>query len=423
MAEGIAEAALGRCERSRPVSGRRWISSRRQQIEGFWYDPVETHAGGEAMTVEPFLRPRLIGTRFEGHSIPLEVLKDLAVLEELIVEVAKSEFLKDHPRRQRSPRRFTDGIALKLTAVEDGSAVPVITLSIAATSHFPPENQLYFERARDAMIKAISAAERNQAVTQYLPEKTLGYFDRLGRSLREGEAIEFSSPGLEMPARLTKESRRKLVLASSRVKEMTEEVTVRGSIPEADKDNMTFELQLIDGRKVTAPISAQHSELILEAFNAYEKGSRVLIQGIGRLNRNDKLVGFEAIEHITVLDPLDLPSRLDDLRLLKNGWCEGAGSAPPSSGLDWLTETFTRGFSEDLPLPFVYPTPEGGIRLEWSLDPYDLSLDIDLVTHVAKLHQLNLTSDEEKEEALNLGEDTGWNRLREHIQLLAGVTA
>ena len=36
----------------------------------------------------PFLSPRLVGERFVGHAIPLELLKDLAVVEEMIIEVA-----------------------------------------------------------------------------------------------------------------------------------------------------------------------------------------------------------------------------------------------------------------------------------------------------------------------------------------------
>jgi hypothetical protein len=375
------------------------------------------------MTTEPFLRPRLIGERFEGHSIPLEVLKDLAVLEEMIVEVAKSEFLKDHPHRRRSPRRFTDGISLKLTAIEDGSAVPVISLVIAASLLLPPDNQLYFERARDAMVNAIGAAEQNQPITAYLPEKSLAYFDRLGRSLRDGEAIEFSTPTRQAPARLTRETRRKLVLASSRVSELTEETSQRGSIPEVDQDDMTFKLQLIDGRKVNAPMTAQHLETILEAFNAYRVGSRVLMQGIGRFNRNEKLVGFESVEHISLLDALDVPARLDELRLLRDGWFEGGGSAPNSAGLDWLSEKFTRAYPEDLPLPFVYPTPEGDIRLEWSLGPHDLTLDIDLAKHAASLHVLNLDSDEERQDQMNLDEPAEWGRLIEQIHRVAGESA
>lgn len=375
------------------------------------------------MTNEPFLRPRLIGERFEGHSIPLEVLKDLAVLEEMIVEVAKSEFLKDHPQRRRSPRRFTDGIALKLTAIEEGSAVPVISLFIATMSLFPPENQLYFERARDAVVNAIDAAEQNQPITAYLPEKSLGYFDRLGRSLRDGEAIEFSTPARQNPARLTRETRRKLVLASSDIKELTEEIVVRGSIPEVDQDDMTFELQLIDGRKVNAPMTAQHLESILEAFIAYKAGARVLMQGIGRLNRNERLVGFESVEHVSLLDPRDVPARLDELRLLRDGWFEGNGRAPTSAGIDWLSDKFTRAYSEDLPLPFVYPTPEGGIRLEWSLGSHDITLDIDLAEHVASLHAFDLKSNEELEGKLNLDEPAEWARLIEQIQQIAGESA
>lgn len=373
---------------------------------------------------EPFLRPRLVGERFEGHSIPLEVLKDLAVLEEMVVEVAKSEFLKDHPQRRRSPRGFTDGITLKLTDIEEGSAVPVISLVIASMSFFPPENQqYYFERARDAVVNAIGAAEQNQPITAYLPEKSLGYFDRLGRSLREGEAMEFSTPAHPNPARLTRETRRRLVLASSSVKELTEETTVRGSIPEADQDNMTFELQLIDGRKVRARMASQHLETILEAFASYRAGARVLMQGIGRLNRNEKLVGFESIEHVSLLDALDVPARLEELRLLKNGWFEGGGSAPTAAGIDWLSHVFTRAYPEELALPYIYPTPEGDVRLEWTLGSHEVSLDIDLAQHRANLHELNLSSDEEHEDELNLDESSEWARLIEQIQRLMGESA
>ena len=40
---------------------------------------------------------------------------------------------------------------------------------------------------------------------------------------------------------------------------------------------MTFELQLFDGRKVKAPIAAQHLDTILEAFNRYQNGACVAL--------------------------------------------------------------------------------------------------------------------------------------------------
>lgn len=373
------------------------------------------------MTTVLFLRPRLIGARFEGHAIPLEFLKDLAVFEEMIVEIAKAEFLKDHPGRTRSPRGFTEGIALKLTAIDDGSAIPVISLVVAGMTLFP-SNQGYFERARDAVIRAIGAAEQNQVITEHLPEKTLGYFDRIGRSLREGEAIEFTSSGGVTPAKLTKETRRKLLLASSAVRELTEETSVRGAIPEADQDDMTFEVQLIDGRKVRAPMAAQHVDAILEAFNGYKSRTRVLLQGIGRFSRNDRLLGFESIEHVSILDPLDIPARLDELRLLQPGWLEGQGQPPSQEGLDWLSLTFSQQYPDDLLLPFLYPTAEGGIQAEWSLAGTEVTFEIDLASHVGQWHALNMDAAVEETRELNLGDANDWRWLTEQIRQMAGGT-
>ena len=60
-------------------------------------------------TIE-FLSPRLVGKRFDQHSIPLEVLKDLSALEELIVEVAKWHYLRANKDRKRIPKGFVDQV-------------------------------------------------------------------------------------------------------------------------------------------------------------------------------------------------------------------------------------------------------------------------------------------------------------------------
>lgn len=372
------------------------------------------------MSTEPFLRPRLKGARFDGGVIPLEFLKDLAVLEEMVIEVAKSEFLKDHPGRQRSPRGFAEGIELLLMGIEESSAIPVIGLSVAAVTLFPPENQLYFERARDAIVHAIAAAEQNQPIIDHLPERSLGYFDRIGRSLREGEVIEFSTPDGATAGELTKETRRRLILASSRVKELTEETSVRGTVPEADQDNMTFEVQLIDGRKIKCPIDTQHFETIMEAFNCYPKGVRILLEGVGRFNRNERLLAFDSIEHVSILDELDIPSRLEELRQLKDGWLEGEGRAPSREGMEWLSQVFAQYYPDDLQLPYLYPTPSGGIQAEWSLATSEVSLNIDLEAYTANWHALAMESDAESTRELRLDLADHWQWLLEEIRRLGG---
>ncbi len=377
------------------------------------------------MTTVEFLSPRLCGKRFEGAAIPLEILKDLAVIEEMVVEVAKWRYLENNPKRKRIPRRFTEGIELKLTRVDEGSTIAVITMMVTSLylPTIPSPTQMYFEEAREAIVSAIEAAEHNQPVSQFLPVDSFVYFDRFGRSLREGESIEFTTPSHPNPARLTRDSRRRLVLAPSSVNELTEEVVLRGSIPEANQDNMTFELKLSDGHKVKGPLPEQHLDTILKAFTGYRCGIRVFLQGIGRYNRQNRLLGFESIEHISLLDPLDVPARLDEFRSLKNGWLEGKGLPPSHTGLEWLSLSFDHLYPEDLSLPYLYPTEDGGIRAEWSLGMSEVSLDVNLETHHGYWHKLNLESDLDEEEHLDLDDNAGWDWIITQIRSMGGDEA
>lgn len=47
---------------------------------------------------------------------------------EMILEVAKWKYREDNPSRRRVPRGFSKGISLSLTGVEQGNAIPVISL-------------------------------------------------------------------------------------------------------------------------------------------------------------------------------------------------------------------------------------------------------------------------------------------------------
>lgn len=371
------------------------------------------------MLIEKFWVPRLVGSRFEGASIPLDVLKDFAVLEEMIIEVAKTHFLNDHPERVRAPRGFSDGAQLKLSAVESGSAQPVISLDINSQPTLFPENQTYFERARNSIIDAVRAANHDQSITVHLEERALSYFDRFGRSLHDDEYIELSTEAGSSSAILSRDSRRKLVLASSKLKELTEESVIRGTIPEADQDNMSFEIQTLSGRKIKAPIPTQHLDTIVEAFSGYNNGTRIIVQGIGKFSRTGRLLGFETIEHINILDPLDVPARLEEFESLKNGWIEGRGIAPSKEGLQWLAHEFSKRFPDDLPLPYTYPTSSGGVFFEWYTENCEISLEVDIVNRIGEFHVLWTDKDEELYDKFSLLTPEDWdNYTRVFIEVL-----
>ena len=259
-----------------------------------------------------FLKPRLVGKRFDDHTIPLEILKDFAVLEEMIIETAKWKYLENNTERQRVPRGFANGVSLRLKTVEPGSAVPEFIYEINQESMFP-EIRDYLEEARSSVVSAISVAEDDGDITQHMPSNLLAYFDRFGRSLLDDEVIEFAMPNNENEkAKLNKITRKKLLFAS-KVSVVTDEIMLRGVIPEADQEKMKFEIKLIDGSKVVAPIATEYMKTVLDAFQGYKENLKVVLRGIGKFNRHEKLISIESIEHISILDPLDVPARIDEL--------------------------------------------------------------------------------------------------------------
>ena len=360
-----------------------------------------------------FLKPRLVGTRFAEHTVPLELLKDFAALEEMVVEVAKWKFRQAHPERERIRRGFGKGLELHLANVEPGSAIPIITLVFS--SLFPGADAAYFEQARTAIIETIASAEQGKSPP--LPPELLGYFDRFGRGLREGESIEFPN-GNDPVAKLTVETRKRLILASQ-AEEWAEETLLKGRISEADQARMGFELELKDGTKLKAPLASQHLDSVLKAFQDYRKGMRVALQGVVRKDRQDRYRSIESVEHITPLDPLDVESRLEELAELRDGWLDGKGRAPDPKALRWLAQAFDSWFDPVLPLPYLYPTAEGGIQAEWTLQDWEATLEIDLDRKSAGWQAFNVATRECREQDLNLSAAEGWRILNQELQTLS----
>ena len=124
--------------------------------------------------------------------------------------------------------------------------------------------------------------------------------------------------------------------------------------------------------------------------------------GIGRYDRRNHFSELESTEQITPLDPLDIPTRLDELRSMQDGWLDDADKAPSMVGLDWLASSFEHQFPDDLPRPHTFPTPEGGIEMEWSLDPYSIILEIDLDIHKGSWRRFAGRTNGEDERELDL---------------------
>ena len=253
----------------------------------------------------------------------------------------------------------------------------------------------------------MSAASKDESISCYISEEAIACFDRLGRGLRTGESLILSSShGTD--AVLTRDTRKKILLASPKLQEYSEEYVVHGMIPEIDQDKLTCRLLLFDGKKITVPYNAQHEQTVLDAVVGYrDKQTKVMLKGVGIVSRQGRLQKFESLESIDILDPLDIFVQIESMRHLKDGWLEGAGKAPSESGLNWLAELLDR-YLLDKTTPYLYPTNEGGVQVEWSLNGWEASLEIDIDLQSGYWHVLHIDSGISEEKDLNLKTHEAW---------------
>ena len=229
-----------------------------------------------------FLAPRLTGSRFEDHTIPVNILEDFTALEELIFELAKKIYLEENPSRKRVPRGFSDGISLKLSGIKEGSSIPQIIIAsvISSTSLLPTHTNdsfKYIEQARDKVIELIENADKGNTI--HLEQKYLNYFNRIGKNLLDDEAINFSydSSNLQKNATLNKASRKKILLSRDAKLEYSETILVNALIPSIDKKNNSFTLE-IEENEIQCSLETDFAETIFTAFYEYEKNTLISLK-------------------------------------------------------------------------------------------------------------------------------------------------
>lgn len=354
------------------------------------------------MTEVVFVSPRFTGPRFDEHTLPVDVARDLAAYEDLVLALAKHLYLKANPDRQRTPRGFADNFRLDIQRIDAGSTRPILALVLAGTLSFQGGSPDYFEQARDLVAECIAAPE--DALPVAFPKDLLSHFNRLGRSLREGEAMELMRPAQRGTAILTPGKRKSLVLAADKIYQ--KEVTITGLVTGIDWNKDTFKVRLTDGKQIEVPLDKDYQDNV-RALGGKERHQAILT-GVVAYDAWDipkKMISVDSLEFIK---NHAITSRLDELAQLQEGWFEDAGKALNTERLSALADRLA-DYPESIALPLVFPTQTGNLLLEWQA-PGDPSLDIDLNSMQAWFHAFD-AADQDIEENFDLSNATGWQSL------------
>jgi hypothetical protein len=324
---------------------------------------------------DPFARLCLTGSRFDNKGMPVEALGELAQYRDLVLGVARAQFLLEHPERKRLPRGFVDRLQLRLRTVEDGSAIPVLERVAPRGALLAVDDE--FTRARDAIEDVVAAAAADEPLPEVFPLEALVLFNRFGQTLRPDEAIELRRGSAKSGPRYTGETRRRLVLSQKRTYQ--EELHGIGWIYEVDANGMSCRVRLRTGP--TAPVSAPLDEMtfepVKEVLEPNGEGPPVWVSGIGVFDSARRLLRFDSIHDVSALDPEDLASldsRLDELSLLNPGWLDGEGARLDVEALSRARRVLADLLAFEVPRPRVFATPEGGVQAEWTVADNEISV-------------------------------------------------
>ncbi len=370
-----------------------------------------------------FLAPRLTGSRFNDHTLPVDILEDFVALEELILELAKNIYLKENPQRKRIPKGFTEQVSLKLSSIEPGSSIPQFLLVYASVASSilglqNTENLKYFEKAKEKIINLIDCADKGLPFDNELEDKYLNYFNKIGKNLRADEIIFFQPDSVDSLAKLDKNVRNKIILSINKNSEYIDDFERIALIPSIDKSNKTLVFE-IDDNKVTSIIDSSFIDTIKITFDEYDINTCVSIKGKGVFNKQNKLIKIESINAMDILDPLDINLQINKLLKIEDNWHGPDSLSPSKIKLKEFSEIFSHKYNDTNPLPAVYPTFDGNIQLEWTINNNEVSLEINLTTLQSEISILDTISDKFIEKSFDLNIDEDWSVLNKYITNLS----
>ena len=97
---------------------------------------------------------------------------------------------------------------------------------------------------------------------------------------------------------------------------------------------------------------------------------------------------------------------LEELKQLENGWFDGDGVALVGDAVDYIAELLCGHMFCDIEQPYIYPTPEGAVRMEWDNKEKEMVYLLEINTETYEGYFLsfgeNKNGDDDKEYYFNV---------------------
>lgn len=327
-------------------------------------------------------RVRLTGARFEGGRLPIDSLVELQKYQDIVRIASVAEWKQEHPGED-VPEDFRSSVSLTIERIDVGSA----DVFLGFEQHeIYVQYQAEAQDAADAVLVAAYSGTEIPELPSLTPHESYAFRStvaEIGSTLKPGQTIEYypDMPG-SSPITITVETRDDAVGAlltpedfllppeaepEASALERSEESLV-GKVTALDTDNLTYRFKLHDGGHLTGRYKSSPGVLddLRAVVNDAAEGPMTRVTGELQ-TKNGELFRFwhtTSVEQVQ-FDDTEWGQRLTAFTTLRSNW-DGAGAEQISPVALDAAQTVLRTITEaGIERPGVFPTPDGGVLLEW----------------------------------------------------------
>lgn len=339
-----------------------------------------------------FLSVRLAGGRFDTHTLPLDVLPDIASYRRLVVEVAKHLFKESRGDRVRVPKGFEQSFHLAISSMRGGNSASIELVEPEFASD-NKQNQLFtkypeFDQAREFIANLIRIVSQGGKVPDALPPHLVGLFNPFGQSLRDDEFVELNSP-VSGVVRYSEAVRRSIVLSSEHIIEsgVEAEFILNGGVV----DTGTIHVRSVDGRSLDFQPASQ-----FEFDEAYKRAKgKVKLVGTGLYDESGGLRRLLSVnaQFDRPAFHLEVRTAVDEAKRSLEYQDEGQRSQVQAN-LQTLQEHIEANTDPNLEIgrPYVYVLEDSELSIEWTKEDWEANIEMSPNGAEYKLHALNTAS-------------------------------
>ena len=235
------------------------------------------------------------------HGIDLDVLPDLLRYREILVEVAKELWRRNHPDKERLPKNFEESLSLKFYEVRHNCAtIPLErTVQTDAQKAFVDTSEDELDDAVRLVAQTIDSVNADRPFPAAFPKGLAYLFGDYGKTLRDDEYIEQIPAGVMSATRYDQRVRQRFASWIDAVYQDSVDVVV-GEVTMARVRKPRVAIALDDGREVEAQFRPEDEEIITTALQKHAT-ARLRIVGRGQFSSDGRLQRINSVEQTQLL--------------------------------------------------------------------------------------------------------------------------